>query len=270
MSKVSVVVPVYNAKPYLDNCIRSLVNQTLSDIEIILVNDGSKDGSKDIIDLWRKKDSRIVCVNQENQGVTRARKNGVNAAGGEWITFVDADDELPSNALELMLNDVDGYDIVIGYTLMDHVFKHFPRYNVVLSQKEYMHDLLIKESIHWGPVSKLFSKKILDESVFDISRKITNGEDFIFNIRAASKADKIKIIDKDVYHYIYRPGSAVSNNPFKSMRYCLLFEKEVWKSFCGVRRKYLFDYCLRMLKTVYRRFKMIVKEKIKMLAHQKK
>ena len=115
MSKVSIVVPVYNAEPYLDNCIQSLVNQTFSDIEIVLVNDGSKDKSGDVIDKWRKKDARVVCVNQENQGVTRARKNGANAASGEWVTFVDADDELPSNALELMLNDSDDYDIIIGY-----------------------------------------------------------------------------------------------------------------------------------------------------------
>ena len=151
MPKVSIVVPVYNAEPYLDNCIQSLVNQTVSDFEIILVNDGSKDRSKDIIDSWKKKDCRIICVNQENQGVTKARKNGVNAASGEWVTFVDADDELPSNALELMLDKSDDYDIVIGHTLMDLDWKFFPRYNIVLSQKEYMHDLLIKKSIHWGP-----------------------------------------------------------------------------------------------------------------------
>ena len=259
MAKVSIVVPVYNAELYLGQCIQSLVNQTISDIEIILVNDGSKDGSKEIIDSWKKKDSRIININQENQGVTRARKNGAYVANGEWITFVDADDELPLNAMELLLNECQDYDIVIGHILMDLNGEFFPRYSVKLSQKEYMHDLLVKCSIHWGPVAKIFRRCLLDEFVFDISRKITNGEDFIFNVRVATKVNKVKIIDDDVYHYINRPGSATSNNPFKSIRYCLLFEKEVWRSFRNVRMKYQLDYCIRTLKTIYRRCKTIAK-----------
>ena len=78
MIKVSIIVPVYNAEKYLDKCIQSLVRQTLSNIEIVLVNDGSKDNSLSIIDSWKNKDSRIVVIDQENQGVTRTRKNGAD------------------------------------------------------------------------------------------------------------------------------------------------------------------------------------------------
>ena len=257
MIKVSIIVPVYNAEKYLDKCIQSLVRQTLSNIEIVLVNDGSKDNSLSIIDSWKNKDSRIVVIDQENQGVTRTRKNGADIARGEWITFVDADDELPSQAIEFMLNASLGFDLVIGHVQMNLNW-YFPAFMTEWTQKEYMHDLMVNRSIHWGPYAKLFRKDLISPFVFDISRKITNGEDFIFNIRYATKAKKIKIIDRDVYKYIWREGSATSKNPFKSLRYCLLYEKEVWKSFKGIRIKYLYDYSYRTLKTIYRRLRLIM------------
>lgn len=257
MSKVSIIVPVYNAEKYLDKCIQSLVRQTLSDIEIVLVNDGSKDGSLSIIESWKNKDSRIVFIDQKNQGVTRARKNGTDIASGEWITFVDADDELPSQAIELMVNASDGFDLVVGYIQMNLNW-FFPVFTAELTQKEYIHDLLVKRSIHWGPYAKLFRRNLIDDFTFDIPRKITNGEDFIFNIRYATKIKKVKVIDKDVYQYIWRDGSATSKNPFKSIAYCLLYEKEVWRSFKEIRIKYLYDYSYRTLKTIYRRLRLII------------
>ena len=257
MIKVSIIVPVYNAEKYLDKCIQSLVRQTLSNIEIVLVNDGSKDNSLSIIDSWKNKDSRIVVIDQENQGVTRTRKNGADIARGEWITFVDADDELPSQAIEFMAKASDGFDLVIGH-VQTNLNWSLPIFTAELTQKEYMHDLLVKRSIHWGPVAKLVRKDLISFFVLDIPRKITNGEDFIFNIRYATKIKNVKVIDKDVYKYTWREGSATSKNPFKSIAYCLLYEREVWKSFRGIRLKYLFDYSYRTLKTIYRRFWLIM------------
>lgn len=260
MIDVSIVVPVYNADKYLDNCIQSLVHQSVINIEIILVNDGSKDRSLEIMESWKKTDSRIICIDQENQGVTQARKKGVDIANGEWITFVDADDELPPQAIEILLNASYGFDLVIGH-MQTNLNWTFPKINTEWTQKEYIHRLLAKRSVHWGPVAKLFLKKLMDDTMFDIPRGITNGEDFIFNLRYAKKARSIKIIDNDVYQYTWREGSATSNNPYKSVRYCLLYEKEVWKSFKGVRIRYLYDYCCRTLKTIYRYFRLITKGK---------
>jgi glycosyltransferase involved in cell wall biosynthesis len=260
MSKVSIIVPVYNTERYLDNCIQSLIKQTYSNIEVVLVNDGSKDKSLEIIESWEKKDSRIIYIDQKNLGVTQARKNGVNVASGEWITFVDADDILPDRAIELMMNKSEGFDLVIGH-IQTNLNWSFPRINTVLSQKEYMHCLLYRGFIHWGPVAKLFRKKIIDETMFDIPRNVVSGEDFIFNIRYAAKSKSIKVIEQDVYQYIWREGSATSFNPYKSIRYCLLYEKEVWKSFKGIRIKYFYAYCWRALKTIRRYFKFIVLKK---------
>ncbi|MBQ1655309.1 MAG: glycosyltransferase family 2 protein, partial [Bacteroidales bacterium] len=105
-SLISVIVPVYNAEQYLDSCIRSIVNQTFKDIEIILIDDGSSDNSYDIMMNWSMKDSRIKIYRQRNNGVTSARRNGVEQASSKWITFVDADDVLPSDALTQMISYV--------------------------------------------------------------------------------------------------------------------------------------------------------------------
>lgn len=100
---VSIIIPVYNVEKYVEQCILSLLNQTYSNIEIIAVNDGSKDESpQKILDL-AKKDKRIKLLNQENKGVSAARNNGLNSANGDFIIFVDADDYLKEDFVEYML-----------------------------------------------------------------------------------------------------------------------------------------------------------------------
>src|SRR5690606_15460378 len=99
---ISVVIPVYNVESYLENCINSIVQQTYSNLEIILVNDGSTDNSTKICETAASKDSRIVLINQKNQGVSSARNNGLSIARGEWIYFIDADDFLNLDTFELL------------------------------------------------------------------------------------------------------------------------------------------------------------------------
>lgn len=87
---ISVIVPIYNSEKYLEQCLTSLVKQTYSDLEIILVNDGSTDSSMNICEKFKKEDDRIILINKENQGLVRARKDGARKATGEYITFIDA------------------------------------------------------------------------------------------------------------------------------------------------------------------------------------
>lgn len=102
--KVSVIVPVYNVEKYLEECLNSLINQTLKDIEIICVNDGSTDNSADILESYAKKDDRLLVITQENQGLAAARNTGLNYVNGEYIYFIDSDDFLELNALEELYN----------------------------------------------------------------------------------------------------------------------------------------------------------------------
>ena len=110
---ISVIVPVYNVEKYLSECIESLIGQTYSDLEIILINDGSTDKSGDICDMYSRKDKRIHVIHKENGGNTSARKEGVKHSKGEYIAFVDADDWLEPFMFQQMLKSGENADIII-------------------------------------------------------------------------------------------------------------------------------------------------------------
>lgn len=118
--KVSVIIPVYNTAPYLERCLDSAINQTLKDIEIICVNDGSTDNSLEILQKYAQKDKRIKVVNfKENKGVSAARNKGINLAKGEFIGFLDSDDFIDPGWYENLYNQSEGYDFVRGVRLID-------------------------------------------------------------------------------------------------------------------------------------------------------
>lgn len=114
--KVSVIVPVYNVENYLARCLNSLINQTLHEIEIICINDGSSDNSLNILDEYSNKDARIRIVNQENKGLSKSRNTGIDLATGEYISFVDSDDWVDENFLEVLYNAAKGHNADIAAT----------------------------------------------------------------------------------------------------------------------------------------------------------
>lgn len=115
MLRISIIVPVYKVEPYIRRCLDSIIAQTFTDWECILVDDGSPDNSGAICDEYAKLDERFQVIHQKNQGVTRARANGVAVAKGDFITFVDPDDTIPKNALENLYSHTnDNIDIVVG------------------------------------------------------------------------------------------------------------------------------------------------------------
>ena len=106
MAKVSIIVPVYNVEKYLRKCLDSLINQTLKDIEIICINDGSTDKSLEILEEYKNRDSRIILLNQENSGQSIARNNGIKKATGEYIGFVDPDDWVENNMIKCLIDEI--------------------------------------------------------------------------------------------------------------------------------------------------------------------
>ena len=104
---VSVIIPAYNAEKFLSQCVESIINQTYRNIEIIIVNDGSRDNTAEIAKECAKKDSRVKLINKENGGVTSARLKGVQEASGEWIGFVDSDDEIEPEMYERLLHNAE-------------------------------------------------------------------------------------------------------------------------------------------------------------------
>lgn len=105
--KVSIIIPVYNKEEYLDSCMESIVNQTVKEIEIILINDGSTDGSASVCDKWKEKDSRVIVIHKENEGAALTRNKGIDMAKGTYLSFVDADDYMASDAYEICIKEME-------------------------------------------------------------------------------------------------------------------------------------------------------------------
>lgn len=163
--KISVIVPIYKTERYLQECIDSILSQTYTDFELILADDGSPDGCGAICDRATAQDKRIRVLHQENQGVTRARANGVSAAQGEFITFVDSDDTIPPQALDVLVkhaNDVT--DIILGNA------QHLGSGSVPpgeISLTEYRQMCVVMKTVHNAPFSKLFRRSLFNDWVFD-------------------------------------------------------------------------------------------------------
>lgn len=209
MEKVSVIVPIYNLEDYIYRCVISIINQTYKNIEIILVDDGSKDDSPKIIDGLALTDTRIKVVHISNGGVSNARKTGLRHSTGDWIMFVDGDDYLPLKAIESLAKHTDKYKLIIGASLKIRPKRTTTRIwgNGEISQKKYVKDLIYYK-MSASPCSKLFHSSLLNSKDFDFPKNITVGEDLLMNISVGLKTDSVYAINDIVYNYIVRENSA--------------------------------------------------------------
>lgn len=174
--KVSVIIPVYNAEKYLDQCITSLLCQTLSDCEYIFVNDGSVDNSKDIIENYQKQESRIKIINQENQGVSAARNAGITTAQGEYIGFVDADDYVSADYFERFMKYSGSDMVAINPTDLS-----IPNNAPISTAQLYLH-MLASDSFN-SVCFKIFKRNIVVKNKVSFPVGVRLGEDahFILN-----------------------------------------------------------------------------------------
>lgn len=203
--KISVIVPVYKAEKYLHRCINSILAQTFTDFEVLLIDDGSPDLSGEICDEFAQKDKRVRVFHKENGGANKARETGVLYATGEWINFVDSDDTLPIDSLYNLFGPLQNNrecDIVVGFIHK----KHYKKKDV--SIEEYRSCCISGKVFTTGPVAKLFRRSLFSEYTFRFPQEIINGEDMIMNIRLSfSTSKRVSIVNKKVYNYIYNPSS---------------------------------------------------------------
>lgn len=238
MIVLSVIVPVYNVAQYLPECIESILAQTFRDFELILVDDGSTDGSGHICDEYKKKDARIRVVHQENGGVTKARKTGVEDAKGEWICFVDADDTIPTNSLEsLVLGVSKGTDIVIG--AMDG--RTLPKSITLRDYRAACISGTIFSTALWA---KLYKRSLFNDWVFDIPYEIKVGEDLLMNVRLAFRTECAPVIISSTIIYCYRsnPQSVMHTYVYtveSATRRLTCLEQSIQKKY---RDEFRFDY----------------------------
>lgn len=228
---VSIIIPVYNAEKFLDNCILSIRNQTYSGIEIILINDGSNDRSLSICMNHAEKDRRIIVIDQENKGVSAARNAGINKSLGEYILFVDSDDYIETNMIEILINfqKEKTVDIIMFGFYIDSVgtgkivASNFSN-NTYYGEKE-IHSVLpslIKKELINSPWNKLYSRNIIRNNNIKFDETINIGEDLLFNYHVFNNITSLRIVDNNLYHYVVRGNdsltSKLNTNKYKMLR----------------------------------------------------
>jgi glycosyltransferase involved in cell wall biosynthesis len=209
--KVSVIVPVYQTEQYLEKCLDSLIKQTLKEIEIVVVNDGSPDNSQAIIDRYQQQYSQIKSVQKENGGLSDARNVGVQCAVGEFVAFVDSDDYIESNMYEMMYNKAmsESLDIVVCDTFMD-----YPTHSYVLKANMGYTENLEKAYIITYPnaPARLIRTSLMKEHPF---RKGIWYEDLDLMPTLAVYTDKIGFVNEPLYHYLQREASIMNQTEFR-------------------------------------------------------
>lgn len=206
--KISVIIPVYNSSTYLRKCLDSVVNQTLKDIEIIVINDGSTDDSKNIIEEYLCKYKNIIFIDQENKGIGKTRNIGIKTATGEYITFVDSDDYIKENMLEEYYKYAKkhNFDLVIGSYIKKINNKEIIFENNKFKTGNVKTTPQILYLIEYGPWAKLYKRETLinNNIYFDEKRKY---EDMPFVSKALLKSKLIGQITEPYYYYIIHNNS---------------------------------------------------------------
>lgn len=228
MTKVSIIMPVYNVEEFIKEALDSVTHQTLSEIEIICVIDGSKDNSLKIIEEYAAKDSRIKILEQENQGQGIARNNGIKLAQGEYIGFVDPDDYIELNMFEELYNNAKKFDADVvesNYKLAKNNKIKSYRYATKLPQDRTFQAVEFPEYIFQDPMvpwNKLYKTSFIKNNNinFDIG---CLAEDHIFCFKSRLLASKITFCNKSLYYYRIRINSCVNqNNPDRRLKTTLV------------------------------------------------
>ncbi len=204
MPKVSVIVPIYNVEKYLEKCINSLLSQTLEDIQIILVNDGSKDNSGNIAKEYEKNNNdRVIYVEKENGGLSDARNYGLKYATGDFIAFLDSDDYIEKNAYEEMYNKA--IEENADYVECDFIWE-FPNKIRVDKQYPYKNKKEMLSFVRVVAWNKLIKRQLIIDNNLEFPKGL-RYEDIEFTYKLIPFVNKFAYVDKPFIHYVQREGS---------------------------------------------------------------
>lgn len=210
--KVSVIVPVYNSVKYLKQCLDSILSQTYRNIEIILVDDGSSDGSSEICDRYKELDNRIIVIHNENHGVSYSRNCGIDKSSGKYIVFVDSDDSIASVYIATLLSANDNSDLVmcnINYIYENQNKIERPQIMEKKLVGNFFTDYYILRPLLSYPVLKLYKSDIIKKKEIRFPEKISCGEDQIFNFKYFNFVTKYKFVNLFLYNYYKRNNQSL-------------------------------------------------------------
>lgn len=211
---ISVIVPAYNIAPYVERCVNSILSQTYSNLEVLLIDDGSTDDTPVIADKLAKKDSRVKVFHIENGGVSNARNLALKNAKGDYISIIDGDDWVEPTLFADAMSEIEKYDAdafmfeyFVDYD--DHTVTHSvdnSLYGVINAEKAIEYSIDVQNRFAW---SKIYKKELSRDIWFDTD--IILGEDSLYICSVLANAKKIVYSGNNYYHYIIREGSAVNS-----------------------------------------------------------
>ena len=260
-NNISIIIPVYNSEKYLSKCLNSVILQTWNNIEIVLVDDGSQDGSSEICDEYAKQDKRIIVIHKENGGVSSARNRGIEVCTGDYILFVDSDDFLSEDYIESFFKygDINNTIVIEGCTVHENNKTRY--YRIIEKQygkADFSNAISDNELFkHGSPYGKLYISSIIKENNIRFIESIHNYEDLLFFLEYLEYIDIIKLSSDVGYHYNVFNGVLHSRiNDFESES--LLFDEYVNKTkkywhVNGIEtntKKYLWPLMIRCIKAM--------------------
>lgn len=266
--KISVIIPVYNVAEYLSKCIETVINQSYANLEIILVDDGSSDGSAELCDEYMQRDSRIKVIHKENGGSTSSRNAGLKIATGKYVGFVDSDDWIEENMFELLYSAISSCnaDIAVARIYIDqgNISYEDEKRSIISGVYEksdniISHNIIYTDDYKQRGISpnlwdKLFlrEKFIESQAIVDVRTKFAEDDLCVYD--CLLKADRVVFIDLPVYHYCQTIGSVTKSsdeNYFEKISLFYKQMKEVFKQYEESKllleklNKYMFEFVLR-------------------------
>lgn len=243
---VSIIVPAYNAEKYLPKTIEGILHQTISDWELIVVDDGAKDQTPRICDEYASKDERIRCIHKQNGGVSVARNIGLDNARGKYVTFVDADDFMVPHYLEVLTKSIGDVDInffpmkAVGseseIPVSEKAFELM--YNAYSLQEGYIE--VVKKGLLHPPYCKLYRNKIISKNSLRFEKGVAMGEDLLFNLSYLEFCKSLVVGENVIYYYI-KGNSVLSKTIRKDYADLQLRFYRERESFC---QRHNIDYTL--------------------------
>lgn len=256
MPKISLIVAAYNIEDYIERCIESLLNQTFTDIEIVIVNDGSTDNTLKKIENVIKNDNRVKLINKENKGVVEARRTGFINSTGDYILFIDGDDWLDVRTCQKCYEKLleDNYDIVYyGYYMAYDDGKNI-KVDIdvkedILKEKQFLRELLLVnvKGCMW---TKLIRRSYLIDNNIDFPKGIIYGEDLAMSVDIACYKPKVITINEQFYYYYQRENS-ITNSKLTNQAFHIINALEYIKE-CMVKKKLFEDFIEEYNHLVYR------------------
>ena len=254
---VSIIVPIYNKEKYLIDCLNSLCEQTYSNIEIILINDGSSDGTLDICEEFADRDQRIKIITQDNSGVSHSRNVGLKNVSGSYISFVDADDYVDRNFIKELMIGIKKYNvdfIQCGTVINENKLLYcYDRESIFASADQMILDFLMRgmSGTVWD---KLYKKELLDGIYFD--EEYSKNEDAFFILECVKKASSFVKIGLPLYHYSYKKDDSLTGRFSLTEDYNLFRYLDEVSDFIGTYhdnlKKYNYNFAFSLLQYMLR------------------